>query len=64
MPACRERVTAALARPGARLYGSPTLEGYVGNVMGIFDLKNPEKPDLVGRWHMPGQWTAGGETPS
>ena len=49
---------------GRYLYGSPTLEGYVGNVMGIFDLKNPAKPELVGHWHMPGQWIAGGETPS
>jgi hypothetical protein len=49
---------------GRYLYGSPTLEGYVGNVMGIFDLKNPAKPELVGHWHMPGQWTAGGETPT
>ncbi len=49
---------------GRYLYGSPTLEGYVGNIMGIFDLKNPAKPELVGHWQMPGQWTAGGETPS
>ena len=49
---------------GRYLYGSPTFEGFVGNVMGIFDLKNPAKPELVGRWHMPGQWTAGGETPT
>src|SRR5215831_19006847 len=49
---------------GRYLYGSPTFEGYVGNIMGIFDLKDPTRPQEVGRWWMPGQWVAGGETPS
>jgi hypothetical protein len=40
------------------------MEGYVGNIALILDLKNPAKPEEVGRWWMPGQWTAGGETPS
>jgi hypothetical protein len=48
---------------GRYLYFSPTLEGYVGNIMMIMDLKDPAKPTEVGRWWMPGQWTAGGETP-
>jgi hypothetical protein len=43
---------------------SPTMEGYVGNIAMILDLKNPEKPEEVCRWWMPGQWTAGGETPT
>jgi hypothetical protein len=30
----------------------------------ILDLKNPEKPEEVCRWWMPGQWKAGGETPT
>ena len=30
----------------------------------ILDLADPAKPREVGRWWMPGQWTAGGETPS
>src|SRR3546814_13830546 len=29
----------------------------------ILDLQNPAKPEEVGRWWMPGQWVAGGETP-
>jgi hypothetical protein len=49
---------------GRHLYMSPTLEGYVGNIMMIMDLKDPANPAEVGRWWMPGQWTAGGETPS
>jgi hypothetical protein len=30
----------------------------------ILDLADPARPTEVGRWWMPGQWTAGGETPS
>lgn len=46
------------------VYISPTAEGYVGNIVNILDLVNPAKPEEVGRWWMPGQWTAGGETPT
>src|ERR671918_3111043 len=49
---------------GRYAYLSPHMEGYVGNIALILDLKNPEKPEEVGRWWMPGQWTAGGETPT
>lgn len=49
---------------GRYVYCSPTVEGYRGNIMMILDLKNPEKPQEVGRWWAPGQWTAGGETPT
>jgi len=30
----------------------------------ILDLKDPTRPEEIGRWWMQGQWTAGGETPS
>ncbi len=46
---------------GRYAYMSPTVEGYVGNIVMIVDFKNPEKPEEVGRWWAPGQWTAGGE---
>src|SRR5712672_616628 len=49
---------------GRYVYGSPEMDGYLGNIVGIIDFKNPERPELVGKWWMPGQWTAGGETPS
>ena len=49
---------------GRYAYISPTLEGYVGNIAMILDLKNPEKPEEVCRWWMPGQWLAGGEKPT
>src|SRR6058998_1592467 len=49
---------------GRYAYLSPHMEGYIGNIALILDLKNPEKPEEVGRWWMPGQWKAGGETPT
>ncbi len=42
-------------------YISPTAEGYIGNIAMILDLKDPAKPEEVGRWWIPGQWQAGGE---
>src|SRR3990170_660734 len=49
---------------GRYAYISPTLEGYVGNIAMILDMKNPQKPKEVSRWWAPGQWTAGGEKPT
>jgi hypothetical protein len=49
---------------GRYAYISPTVEGYIGNIMMILDLKDPARPQEVGRWWMPGQWVAGGETPT
>ena len=49
---------------GRYAYVSPELDGYVGNIVMILDLADPSRPHEVGRWWMPGQWVAGGETPS
>lgn len=49
---------------GRYVYGSPEMDGFLGNIVGIIDLKEPSKPELVSRWWMPGQWIAGGETPT
>jgi hypothetical protein len=46
---------------GRYAYISPTAEGYVGNIMMILDLADPARPSEVGRWWIPGQWSAGGE---
>ena len=46
---------------GRYAYVSPTVEGYVGNIMMILDLSDPARPEEVGRWWIPGQWEAGGE---
>jgi hypothetical protein len=49
---------------GRYVYTSAEFDGYVGTIVVILDLQDPTKPVEVGRWHMPGQWTAGGETPT
>jgi hypothetical protein len=49
---------------GRYAYISPQMEGYVGNIVMILDLADPAKPQEVGRWWLPGQWVAGGETPT
>jgi hypothetical protein len=49
---------------GRYAYISPTVNGYLGNIVMILDLRNPVKPEEVGRWWLPGQWTAGGEKPT
>src|SRR3989338_6574453 len=49
---------------GRYAYISPEMDGYVGNIVMILDLADPGRPEEVGRWWMPGQWVAGGETPS
>lgn len=45
-------------------YISPEMEGYLGNITVILDLADPTNPKEVSRWWIPGQWTAGGETPT
>jgi len=49
---------------GRYAYISPTVDGYLGNIVMILDLIDPVHPQEVGRWWMPGQWIAGGETPT
>ncbi len=38
-------------------------EGFTNQIYRIVDLVRPDRPEEVGRWWIPGQWTAGGETP-
>jgi hypothetical protein len=45
-------------------YISTEMEGFVGNILVIYDLARPEKPQEIARWWMPGQHTAGGEKPT
>lgn len=46
---------------GRYAYISPTVEGYLGNIVMILDLIDPVKPIEVGRWWVPGQHINGGE---
>ena len=45
-------------------YISTEMEGYVGNILVVYDLADPSNPAEVSRWHMPGQHLAGGEVPT
>jgi len=45
-------------------YISTEMPGYVGNILVIYDIRDPSKPEEVSRWWLPGQHVAGGETPS
>ena len=45
-------------------YISTEMAGYVGNILVIYDLRDPSRPEEVSRWWLPGQHLAGGEQPS
>ena len=45
-------------------YISTEMEGYIGAILMIYDIRNPSKPQEVSRWWMPGQHLAGGEKPT
>src|SRR5215471_9181128 len=45
-------------------YISTEMDGFVGNILVIYDLRDPAKPEEVSRWWMPGQHTAAGEKPT
>jgi hypothetical protein len=45
-------------------YISTEMEGFVGNILVIYDIRNPARPEEVSRWWMPGQHAAGGEQPT
>jgi hypothetical protein len=44
-------------------YISTEVDGYVGNILVIYDIANPSKPTEVGRWAMENQHTAAGDAP-
>jgi len=45
-------------------YISTEMEGYHGNILVIYDIRDPGRPAEVSRWWLPGQHIAGGETPA
>ena len=44
-------------------YISTEMEGFVGNILVIYDIRNPSKPVEVSRWSMERQNVAGGDEP-
>ena len=49
---------------GRYAYISTEMKGYVGNILVIYDLRDPGRPEEISRWWMNGQHLAGGETPT
>jgi hypothetical protein len=47
--------------PRSLVYAGAGADGYRGDIALIVDFSNPRLPREVGRWWLPGQWTAGGE---
>jgi len=45
-------------------YMSTEMEGYIGNILVVYDMAEPSRPTEVSRWWMPGQHLAGGEVPT
>ena len=46
---------------GRYAYVAAHEQGYTDHVMAVIDLSVPERPEIVSRWWLPGQWSAGGE---
>jgi hypothetical protein len=45
-------------------YISTEWPGYIGNILVIYDIRNPERPEEISKWWLPGQHVAGGEKPT
>ena len=45
-------------------YISTEMAGFIGNILVVYDLREPAMPEEISRWWMPGQHVAGGETPT
>jgi hypothetical protein len=49
---------------GTHAYISTEMDGFIGNILVIYDIRDPKAPTEVSRWWMPGQHLAGGEAPT
>jgi hypothetical protein len=45
-------------------YISTEMDGYIGNILVTYDVRDPTRIEEVSRWWMPGQHQAGNETPN
>jgi hypothetical protein len=48
---------------GRYAYISAHFEGFTDRILAIVDMSDPARPQIVGRWWLPGMWRANGETP-
>src|SRR5229473_3598947 len=49
---------------GRYAYASCHWQGFTDHVLAIIDMQEPTRPEVVGRWWLPGMHAAGGETPT
>jgi hypothetical protein len=49
---------------GRYAYASAHFDGFVDHILAVIDMKDPTKPEIVGKWWFPGMHRAGGETPT
>jgi len=49
---------------GRYAYASCHWQGFTDHVLAIIDMQDPTRPEVVGRWWIPGMHQAGGEIPS
>ncbi len=49
---------------GRYAYIAAHMDGFTDHILAIVDIAEPTKPEIIGRWWMPGMWAAGGETPT
>jgi hypothetical protein len=48
---------------GRYAWVSAHLDGFTDHILVVVDVSEPSRPEIAGRWWMPGMWRAGGETP-
>ena len=49
---------------GRYAYASAHWEGFTDHILAVIDMKEPTRPEMVGRWWLPGMHAKGGETPT
>ncbi len=49
---------------GRYAYASIHFADFTDHIFAVIDMSDPRKPQVAGRWWLPGMWRAGGETPT
>jgi hypothetical protein len=49
---------------GRYAYASVHFAEFTDHILAIIDMSDPRKPEVVGRWWIPGMWRGGAETPT
>ena len=49
---------------GRYAYASAHFNEFTDHILAIVDVSDPRRPQVAGRWWLPGMWRGGGETPT